>query len=232
LTNAKELPISPVSLKSSKKSRKSRHSPYSRPTLPTPTSPSEVYYDPVLVGSVKFSNLKTGFANPIDLTMEDDTTPQESPTFPSTEKMEVEYVTPMQLTMRDDTPMGGCPTFSTAENVPEETQVATTPKRQDTTEFETQEFFPIDELPRESEEVEELPQESEEVEAATMKEPETRESTSFEKSEAEPVPIPEPEISPPPDTPLSYGDLVVVDYAEKKKVYKWPAIVRSLSLAF
>ena len=25
--------------------------------------------------------------------------------------------------------------------------------------------------------------------------------------------------------PLQYGDLVVVDYAEKKKIYKWPAIV-------
>lgn len=28
---------------------------------------------------------------------------------------------------------------------------------------------------------------------------------------------------------LQYGDLVVVDYAEKKKVYKWPAIVYSYS---
>jgi hypothetical protein len=28
-----------------------------------------------------------------------------------------------------------------------------------------------------------------------------------------------------PEEPLKYGDLVVVDYAEKKKVYKWPAIV-------
>jgi hypothetical protein len=27
------------------------------------------------------------------------------------------------------------------------------------------------------------------------------------------------------DKPLQYGDLVMVDYAEKKKVYKWPAIV-------
>ena len=204
-------------MKSAKKSRKSsRHSPYSRPTLPTPTSPSEVDYEPVLVGSVKFSNIKTGFANPIDLTMEDDSTPQESPTFSSTEKMEIEYVVPMQLTMRDDTPMGECTRFSTAENVAEEAEVAETPKRQETTECETQDFSPI----------EELPQESEEVEATTIKEPETRESTGFEKCEAEPVPT--PEISPPPDTPLSYGDLVVVDYAEKKKVYKWPAIVYSL----
>jgi hypothetical protein len=219
-----------VSLKSAKKSRKSRHSPYSRPTLPTPTSPSEVDYEPVLVGSVKFSNIKTGFANPIDLTMEDDNTPQASPTFPSTEKMEMEYVIPMQLTMRDDTPMGECTTFSTGENVAEEAHVATTPKRQDTTECETQDFSPIDEPPQENEEVDELPQEKEEVEATTIKEPETWETMSFENCEAEPVPI--PEISPPPNTPLSYGDLVVVDYAEKRKVYKWPAIVRSLSLSF
>lgn len=32
----------------------------------------------------------------------------------------------------------------------------------------------------------------------------------------------------PPEKPLGYGDLVVVDYAEKKKVYKWPAIVHRL----
>jgi hypothetical protein len=31
--------------------------------------------------------------------------------------------------------------------------------------------------------------------------------------------------SPAPDEPIKYGDLVVVDYAEKKKTYKWPAIV-------
>ena len=205
-------------MKSAKKSRKSsRHSPYSRPTLPTPASPSEVDYEPVLVGSVKFSNIKTGFANPIDLTMEDDSTQQESPTFSSTEKMEIEYVAPMQLIMRDDTPIGECARFSTAENVTEEAEIVETPKRQETTECETQDFSPI----------EELPQESEGAEATTIKEPETRESTGFEKCEAEPVPT--PEVSPPPDTPLSYGDLVVVDYAEKKKVYKWPAIVYSLS---
>jgi len=200
--------------------------------LPTPTSPSEADYEPVLVGSVKFSNIKTGFANPIDLTMEDDSTPQESPTFSNTEKMEMEYVIPMQLTMRDDTPMGECTRFSTAENVTEEAEVATTPRRQDTTECETQDFSPMEELPQESEDVdvspiEEPPQENEEIEPAPIKEPETWESTSVEKSEAESVPI--PEVSPPPDTPLSYGDLVVVDYAEKKKVYKWPAIVHSLS---
>jgi hypothetical protein len=36
------------------------------------------------------------------------------------------------------------------------------------------------------------------------------------------TPAEEPTSSP---EPLKYGDLVVVDYAEKKKVYKWPAIV-------
>src|SRR5271156_698756 len=31
--------------------------------------------------------------------------------------------------------------------------------------------------------------------------------------------------SPPPEEPLKYGELVVVDYKEKKTVYQWPAIV-------
>jgi len=31
--------------------------------------------------------------------------------------------------------------------------------------------------------------------------------------------------SPVPDEPIKYGDLVVVDYAERKTTYKWPAIV-------
>jgi len=34
--------------------------------------------------------------------------------------------------------------------------------------------------------------------------------------------------TPPPPEPLKWGDLVVVDYAERKKVYKWPAIVLAL----
>lgn len=217
VANEKELPISPVSLKSAKKSRKARHSPYSRPTLPTPFSPSEAEYEPLLVGSVKFSNLKTGFANPIDLTMEDDTTPQESPTFSTTEKMEMEYVIPMQLAMRDETPMEECARFSTAEKEIQEPELGVTATREDTAAHEAQDFSSM----------ENLPEDSEAVDTTVIKGPETQNNSSFEKYEAQLPTI--PEISPPPDTPLSYGDLVVVDYAEKKKSYKWPAIV-SLNL--
>ena len=165
------------------------------------------------MGGVKFSTLKVEFANPIDLTMEDDTTPQESPTFSSTEKMEMEYVTPMELTMRDDTPMGECTTFSTVEKDRQELEETTTDTGQDPIVHETEN----------SSSVYNVPEESEQVETAMTQDPGTRESTGFERSETEHASM--PEILFPEDKPLEYGDLVVVDYAEKKKVYKWPAIV-------
>jgi len=59
-----------------------------------------------------------------------------------------------------------------------------------------------------------------------------RESPDFYKKEsvacANPQELMEqPEITPPAE-PLKWGDLVVVDYAEKKKAYPWPAIVHSV----
>ena len=148
--------------------------------------------------------------------MEDNTTPQESPKFSGTEKMEMGYVIPMKLAIREDTPVGECMGFSTTENVTQEPKVTLT-SRHDSILCETQDFSPIDKLP----------QESEAVKITATREPETRESTGFEIYGCEPEMT--YEASPPLDKSLAFGDLVVVDYAEKKKLYKYPAIVYSSS---
>jgi len=124
----------------------------------------------------------------------------------------MEYVIPMELTMRDETPMEECTRFSTAEKeIQEEPEVGATVTREDTAAYEAQDLAPVEKPPESGEVVD------------TITEPELREETIFEENYAQPTT--KPEVTPPPDTPLSYGDLVVVDYAEKRKVYKWPAIV-------
>jgi hypothetical protein len=69
------------------------------------------------------------------------------------------------------------------------------------------------------------------IEVATKEDSLARQTLEFETSEKR-VPkgmlIIRETPAPEQESPLRYGDLVVVEYAEKKKIYKWPAIVFTL----
>ena len=73
-----------------------------------------------------------------------------------------------------------------------------------------------------SSEVAGIPQEHEVIEDTSMEDSMQQEEISIEPPEET-----EENQETPPPKPLAYGDLVMVDYAEKRKTYKWPAIVQS-----
>ena len=193
-----------MSLKSHKKSRnKNRSTPYTRRTLPTPSSPSEVEYEPILKDSPIFSEKELGFANPTELSVRDETPRRESTGFSVNDA----------ILLREST------VFSTSDVI--------VPHRESTG-FSSSEILPHRESTGFSMNEELVP-----TEVTEKEDTQTRENIEcFPESEVldcvapmELTPREEEVEEAHEERPLRYGDLVVVDYAEKKKVYKWPAIV-------
>jgi hypothetical protein len=207
-----------MSLKINKKSRnRNRSTPYTRPILRTPSSPSEAEYEPVLKVSPVFSEKQLQFANPAELSVRDDTPQRESTVF----------------SVNDVVPHRESTGFSVNE-VPHHLEstglsasdVTTVPHRESTG-FSANEIIPQRESPGFSM-IEALP-----MDVIPKEDSPTQEHIDcFSKAEVVDCMTPM-ELTPreeevrdiQDDTPLQYGDLVVVEYAEKKKVYKWPAIV-------
>jgi hypothetical protein len=186
--------------------------------VPIPSSRPELEYgagyEPVLIESTIFSNQKAHDTGPIDLTLNNDSPPQESSTVSSTEKMELSYAIPIELNMKKDTPIRGNTEFSTVETIQDESELHTVTTRSNaSTDFTT---------------IGKIQLESEFITTTTREGKVALESTALEKTECEPRTRQEISPTKPPlgeDKPLDYGDLVIVEYAEKKKAYKWPAIV-------
>ena len=222
-----------MSLKGHKKSRnKNRATPYTRPVLPTPSSPSEAEYEPILKDSPIFSEKQLEFANPTELSVRDDTPQRESTGFSVNDG-----VPPRESTgffVNEVTPHRESTGFSANDVVVphrESTGFSTSdvivPHRESTG-FSTSEIIPqrestgfsmIEEImPTEGTEKEDTPTQ-ENVDCLSK----TQVVDSVTPMELTPREEEEHDIQ--EDRPLQYGDLVVVDYAEKKKVHKWPAIV-------
>ena len=206
-----------MSLKINKKSRnRNRSTPYTRPILRTPSSPSEAEYESVLKVSPVFSEKQLQFANPAELSVRDDTPQRESTVFSVNDVVPHRESTGFSV---NEVPHHRESTGFSASDV-------TVPHRESTG-FSTSEIIPQRESPGFSM-IEALPME------ATAKEdtPTQEHIDCFSKTEVVDCMSPM-ELTPTEEEvrdiqdhrPLQYGDLVVVEYAEKKKVHKWPAIV-------
>ena len=229
-----------MSLKSHKKPRKNRALPYIRPVLPTPSSPSEAEYESVLKDSPIFSEKQLEFANHAELSVRDDTPQRESTGFSVHDVVSHQESTEFSVndvSHRESTgyspivphreSTGFSPIIPHRESTGFSTSDVIVPLRESTgfstgeiiTERESTGFSMIEEpVPMEGLEKEDTPTqenidcfpETDVVACITPMELTPRDEEAHDIQEQE---------------PLQYGDLVVVEYAERKKVYKWPAIV-------
>jgi hypothetical protein len=213
-----------MSFKNKKSRHKIRLTPYARPILPTPSSPSEAEYEPVIRESTGFSEK---FTSPVELSsgtslretfvFEEDARHRESTGFSLGDGMLGQQESPIFSTNENLVAERENTGFSTNENI--------LPLHQ-STEFSVAEEI----MPTELNEKEDSPQSksmdyfsnSEHIECFTPMKMTPRPETPQQAPQEEPQDIQKDEQQ---DIPLKYGDLVVVDYAEKKKVHKWPAIV-------
>src|SRR5579859_6485855 len=192
---------------------KGRHSPYPRPFIPTPSSPSvpsEGEFegmrecDPYSIQEEKVIQC----ANPMDLTRQETpetTLKQEATvvedTFTKEEEEQLQEAHHDQETHREQV---------SAENED------TLPENDHSLDYDNH-GISVQEMPLDHEEEPDTPHLSIPEEIASPEKPQLQLKLVFDHSaqETESRPI----------EPLKYGDLVVVDYAEKKKVHKWPALV-------
>ena len=247
-----DLPVSPVSLKAGKKARrKARHSPYARPPLPTPSSSFDVEFDFGTHHHVPYSSPKfqsPNGANAKDLECHSTSeyvmriireSPLEESQYAGT-KDEHDECFPSSIFSMSPEPLD-------APVTPRPSETMTSSKRDanlENVEVQMSEHVKEHVVPSEtmtlseqdanldngevqmSLHVEEdvIPEDPmEEIHSSQgneiSKEPESPGDTRTEISGKDA----DEETTPP--KVLAYGDLVVVDYAEKKKSYKWPAIV-------
>jgi len=217
-----DLPVSPVSLKAGKKARrKARHSPYARPPLPTPSSSFDVEFDFGTHHHVPYSSPKfqsPNGANAKDLECH------------STSEYVMRIIRESPLEERQYAGAKGgpdeCFTSSIFSMSPELLDAPVTLRPSDTMMSSQQDMNLENMEVQMSEHVKEdvIPEDPmEEIHSSQgneiSKEPESPGDTRTEISGKD-----ADEENPPPKA-LAYGDLVVVDYAERKKSHKWPAIV-------
>jgi hypothetical protein len=220
----KDPPVSPISLKAGRKTRrKGRHSPYTRLALPTPSSPSEVEFDFRAQHSPfsppKFT--KAHSPNGVNATdMEYQSTseyvmriiresPFEEGKFVAGKEEREEYF-PSSVFSLSPEPAEAAVTLPNLETMTLEKQETVSGDldvgmaendqevglREDS--MEESQSLEVNDISNQSEALENMPPED------------SKEDTNEDQ---------------PPQKPLAYGDLVVVNYAERKKCYKWPAIV-------
>lgn len=190
---------------------KGRHSPYPRPFIPTPSSPSVPSEgeldgmrecDPYLI-----EDKVVQFASPMDLMR------QETPQTPLKEEYAVvednatkhEEVQPKKEPVEEET---------LEEHISEE--IEDTRPEPDTSFEYGDDGLSLQEIPLDHDEVN-TTNLSPHEETSSQEKPQPKLNLTSHQSD------PETELHTP--EPLKYGDLVVVDYAEKRKVHKWPAIV-------
>jgi hypothetical protein len=239
LTSVQDPPISPSSLKGGKKSRKKVHySPYTRPTLPTPSSPSEGEYD---LGSHQHAYSPPKF-QPVNGTAVRELSSsefvmriiRESP-FEEGERGagggERDGFLGSPLFSLSPEPREGTGSVAPAEVMRKTTIEVVEQNVEEQVEEDVQEDAlpeePIQEIP--SSEVDEVPQEHEVIKDTSMEDARDEEEILIEHPEENEENEENEEIS--TQRPLAYGDLVMVDYAEKRKRYKWPAIVYDPSIS-
>ena len=208
-----------MSLKSHKKSRyRNRATPYTRPILPTPSSPSEAEYEPVKDSPV-FSEKQLEFANPTELSVRSDTPQRESTEFFVIDVVPHREGTGFSVNEVSHRESTGFSTSDVIVSHTESTEFSTSeiiPQRESTG-FSMIELMPVDVAEKEDTPTQEnidCFSKTEVVDCMSPMELTSREEEAQDIQE---------------HRPLQYGDLVVVDYAEKKKVYKWPAIVLPLT---
>lgn len=214
--------MSPVSVKSSKKTRKRKAhtSPYTRPVLHSLSSQSEADYEAVLhEGAVFSGSEQVVYADPMELSESEGTPHRERTIFSVSEQSEqIECVSPMKLTITKRTSRDSI-LFSPTEKVECVTLIEASPK--------------LDTPPREN-----PPEPTSEKrryllhEDVTTTDNATLEQKAIASTEEKVEYLNPAELitkeEKPKDAPLQYGDLVIVEYAEKRKLYQWPAIVRSI----
>jgi hypothetical protein len=193
---------------------KARHSPYPRPFVPTPSSPSEGEFDGMRdCDPYSVEEKLIQCANPMDLTR------RPTPEMP----LKADVMVQEHRTITEEKLKG-------SERQHEvEALEGNTNAENETTRIDNQHSLEPDD---DGLSLQEMPMDHEEVNTGN----------EFIHNEPHPQATVQPRLKltfaqlnlrseSPIVEPLKYGDLVVVDYAEKRKVHKWPAIV-ILSLTY
>lgn len=215
-----------MSIKAVRKSRvkAARHSPYPRPFIPTPLSPSEREFEGMRGYDTCSMDEKVVLcANPMDLTREE--TPEitrETPEITREETPEMplmEVAMAMKIAAKKEKEVQ----LHSEQHQEEIHELHTSPKNEVTLpdnrvspEYDDDDGLSIREMSLDHEEVN-VVQISTHEETPPREEPQPKGTLPLN-----PVTL---GTDPHAPEPLKYGDIVVVDYLEKKKVHKWPAIV-------